>query len=151
MVAGAADDAGGAGAVAGSATYDPRWFDLLDRVEDRHFWFAARRQVVGRLARRALAGVSGPPRVLEIGCGNGGLLATLQAAAPGGVVVGTDLYLDALHHARLRSSAHLVCADLQRSPFGAPFDLIGMFDVLEHLDDDAGVLRAVAGMLAPGG
>jgi SAM-dependent methyltransferase len=33
----------------------------------------------------------------------------------------------------------------------APYDLIALLDVLEHVDDDRGALRAIAGQLGPGG
>ena len=135
---------------ASAATYDPRWFDLLERVEDRHFWFTARWRVIAALARQAMRDAPANSRVLEIGCGNGGLLATLQSACPTARVIGTDLYLDALRHARGRSSAALVQCDVRRPPFDVPFHLIGMFDVLEHLPDDVSVLRDVRRMLAPG-
>lgn len=142
---------GGDAPPADARTYDPRWFDLLDKVEDRHFRFAARRRVVGALARRAWTGAAAGAWVLEIGCGNGGLLSTLQDACPGANVIGVDLFSDALKHARRRSSAHLLQADVTRPPFGAQFHLIGMFDVLEHLPDDIGVLRDVRKLLMPGG
>ena len=134
-----------------SPTYDPRWFELLDRVEDRHFWFAARRQVVGALAREAMTDAPPGSWVLEIGCGNGGLLTTLQSACPSCRVVGMDLHHQALRHARRRTSAALVQADAAYPPFAVPFRLIGLFDVIEHLPDDGALLRQVHAMLAAGG
>jgi SAM-dependent methyltransferase len=128
-------------------TYDPRWFELIDSVEDKHFWFAARRRVIAALARRALAGSPDGATMLEIGCGNGGLLSTLQSACPRGRVIGMDLFPDGLRHARNRSTAALVLGDARRQPFGVPFQLIGLFDVIEHLPDDAGLLREVHAML----
>jgi SAM-dependent methyltransferase len=40
---------------------------------------------------------------------------------------------------------------MQQPPFHTSFDLIGMFDVLEHLPDDMSVLRDVRTMLGPNG
>jgi hypothetical protein len=47
----------------------------------------------------------------------------------------------------------LVQADLCRAPFAPTtrFNLIGIFDVLEHIDDDSRVLRALRSWAAPGG
>jgi len=130
-------------------TYDPRWFELLDRVEDRHFWFAARRRVVAALARDVMRDAPAGSWVLEIGCGTGGLLAALQSACPDSRVIGMDLHREALDRARRRSSAALIQADAVHPPFGVSFRLIGLFDVIEHLPDDAGLLRQVRTMLAP--
>ncbi len=140
------------GRQAADVTYDPDWFDLLERVEDRHFWFAARRKVVGALAAQAMTSATGRPWVMEIGCGNGGLLDTLCKACPTARVIGTDLYREGLDHARRRrSTAHLLQSDLRAPPFAGTFQLIGLFDVLEHIPDDRGVLRCVHELLAPGG
>ena len=133
-------------------SYDPRWFELLDRVEDRHFWFVARRRVVSALARQAVADARPGYRVLEIGCGNGGLLPTLRQACAGGFVIGAELHRDALKHARRRAAdIALVQCDVSRPPFESRFRLIGMFDVLEHLVDDIGALRDVHRLLEPDG
>ena len=136
---------------AASRTYDPSFFQALDRVEDRHFWFRARRRVIGALARRAVAPFPGPVRVLELGCGNGGVLRTLQLACPGATVIGMDLYAEGLRRARQRSDCPLVQGDVYQAPFGGTFELIGMFDVLEHLPGEQSVLQVVRGLLAPGG
>jgi len=45
----------------------------------------------------------------------------------------------------------LVQGDVRHCPFGKPFDLIGMFDVLEHVPEDLETLRALRDALAPGG
>ena len=139
------------GAEAHDRTYDPSHFELLDRVEDAHFWFRARHRVIEALARRALATVPAPCRVLELGCGNGGVLPTLRRACPDGLVVGMDLYAEGLRRARRRSDCPLVQGDVRQAPFGGTFSLVGMFDVLEHLPDERSVLQAVRGLVSPGG
>lgn len=139
------------GAQAPDRTYDPSHFELLDRVEDTHFWFRARHRVIEVLARRALATFRGPCSVLELGCGNGGVLRTLRRACPGGLVVGMDLYAEGLRRARRRSDCPLVQGDVRQAPFGGTFALVGMFDVLEHLPDERSVLQAVRGLVSPGG
>lgn len=56
-----------------------------------------------------------------------------------------------LMHARSRSRAFLIQADIRKSPFGRDFDLVGMFDVIEHIDKDQETLQLVLGALRPGG
>ncbi len=131
--------------------YDPGFFQLLDDVEDRHFWFRARARVIGALVRRATAGLADGYRVLEVGCGNGGVLRVLRRECPTGRVYGMDLYQEGLVRAARRSGCPLVRGDVRASPFVTPFEAIGMFDVLEHLEDDVAILKHVRSLLTPGG
>ena len=141
MIAGSAPQA-----EANTADYDPVWFDRLDRVEARHFWFRARRGVIARLferyARRS-------DRVLEIGAGTGSVAAAL--AARGFNVAVSDIHHQALEIAGRRGLAERYEFDLMAMPFREQFDVIGLFDVLEHLDDDRAALLAIRQALKPGG
>ena len=127
--------------------FAPHLFD----AEDRHFWFRARNTVIGRVVGQLVRGLPPGYRVLEVGCGNGNVLRVLERVCIGGEVVGLDLVEEKLAFARRRTSCALRRGDLYRLPDGRPFDLIGMFDVLEHLPDDRGALRALGAALAPGG
>jgi SAM-dependent methyltransferase len=53
-------------------------------------------------------------------------------------------------HRRLPNVA-LVQMDARAIPFDAEFDIIGAFDVLEHVDDDAAVLRQMYAAVVAGG
>ena len=130
--------------------YDPAFFDALARVEDRHAWFRVRNRTVAEVIAQLGAGRPGLG-VLEVGCGSGAVLAAVAAACPAAEVVGMDLFPEALAHARVRTGAPLAAGDAMRPPFGPVFDVVGMFDVLEHLPDDVGALRAQRALLAPGG
>ena len=131
--------------------YDPLFFDRLAEVEDRHFWFRARNRLILEIARRI--GTELPPggRVLEVGCGTGNVLRYLERACPQALVCGMDLWPEGLRHARRRTGCPLVQGDMRVHPFSARFDLIGMFDVLEHIPDDVRALGDAHALLAPGG
>jgi len=62
-----------------------------------------------------------------------------------------DLFAEGLSLARKRSATPLVQGDMDAPPFGTGFDVIGLFDVLEHLPNDRQVLRCLSDMLTPGG
>lgn len=126
-----------------SESYDPKFFDLLDSVEDRHFWFRARRHIIRTLVRRIAAEMAPGYLALEAGCGNGSVLQALEQACPRGTVFGMDLFLEGLRYARKRTSCSLIQGDVDHLPFQRQFDLIGCFDVLEHQADDLGVLRSI--------
>jgi SAM-dependent methyltransferase len=130
--------------------YDPHYFDSLPQVEEEHFWFLARRQLIAQEVRRALPDWDRRP-LFDLGCGSGGLLAYLERAGFT-IAAGCDAHVQALQIARRRTAAPLVLVDEGRLPPLAPgVRLLGMFDVLEHLDDDRDVLGWVHGVLAPGG
>jgi len=90
-------------------------------------------------------------RVLEVGCGTGNVLRALEQTCTRGTVVGMDLFAEGLAFARKRTSCPLVRGNVDQPGFGVPFDLIGAFDVVEHLSDDLQIFRSIHSMLKPGG
>lgn len=131
--------------------YDPSFFEQLALVEDQHFWFQARNCLIFELVKRISSGLKPGYLVLEVGCGNGNVLRVLQKACPEGMVVGLELWFDGLLFARRRSDAFVVQGDVRSCPFSKQFDLIGMFDVLEHIQEDQETLLSLWKQLAPGG
>ncbi len=100
----------------------------------------------------SLARVAAGARVLEIGCGGGGLLQRLQRK--GVLGVGVDTLDTALHLVRRRDgSVGLVhIQDSGPLPFSAAaFEAIIGQHVLEHLDDVDGALTEWKRLLKPGG
>ena len=132
-------------------SYDPGFFSELARIENKHFWFRTRNQVIATFTEQITKNLPDGYRILEVGCGTGNVLRALQQACPRGVVVGMDLFAEGLAFARTRTSCPLVQGDLKRPGFGVQFDLIGAFDVVEHLPDDVQVLCSIHSMLKPGG
>ena len=134
----------------GAPGYDPHFFATLERVEGRHFWFLARREVVLDALRRAVPDLD-RRELVDIGCGSGGLLQYLEGR--GVTVAGAcDAYLESLEIVRSRMAVPLVLVDEGRlPPLGPGHDLLALFDVLEHLDDDRGMLRFLHSALTPGG
>ena len=132
-------------------SYDPYFFSRLAEIEDRHFWFRARRQVIESLIAQIAFSLPPGYRVLEVGCGTGSVLRVLESVCRRGVVVGMDLFAEALLFAHRRSSCRLIQGDVHALPFRTEFSLIGLFDVLEHLPDDQQVLSDLSHLLVPGG
>ncbi|MGH9204419.1 MAG: methyltransferase domain-containing protein, partial [Vicinamibacterales bacterium] len=133
--------------------FDAQFVPQLLAVEDRHFWFRARNAAIATLARQATIGLDPGYLVLDVGCGTGNTLKTLQSACRSGRALGLDSLLDGLPHARSRSGRPVVQADILQLPFGAAprFHLIGLFDVLEHIQDDSLALARLRELLVPGG
>ncbi len=131
-------------------TYTAEQFAPLFAAEDRHFWFRSRNRCIAA-ALRSLPDFAAIRDVLEVGCGTGVVLAELQRLFPAGRVVGMDLFEEGLKFARQRFQGSLVQGDVFQHSFEQPFDLIGAFDVIEHLDDDEKILRRFWQQIRPGG
>jgi len=93
-----------------------------------------------------------PPRVLDLGCGEGHFAA--QLARAGAVAVGADVSREALRRARARHPE----LDLQVIPLCGPwpladarFDLVWAGETIEHVVDTAAWLSEVRRVLRPGG
>jgi SAM-dependent methyltransferase len=129
----------------------PRDYELLYEAEPRHFWFRARNELLGAVVEQLVASWSPGYRVLEVGCGTGNVLQVLKQVCRVGHVVGLDLFAAGLRYARQRTDGPLLRADIHSLPFGSSFRLCGMFDVLEHLEDDRAALARLHQVLVPGG
>ena len=127
---------------------DPKAYDQMAQVEDIHWWFVARRQILSRV----IQSLDLPPQaqILEAGCGSGGNLAMLSAF---GTVAGMEMSDLARQKAQARGLGVIQSGQL---PHGIPFEgqrfhLIALLDVLEHLEEDQAALRALASRLTPQG
>ena len=124
------------------------------RLEDTHWWFTARRNLIFFALEHLLregAGRAGdkPLRLLDVGCGTGAMLDRLR---PLGHIVGLDMEPLALEFCRTRGHRELVRASATALPFADnSFDFVVATDVLEHIPDDAAAAREIRRVLAPGG
>jgi SAM-dependent methyltransferase len=137
---------------AGPVGYDPAHFARLAAVERRHFWFRARNRALLTVLAPLGRALPAPARVLEIGCGTGNTLRVLEQACPTATIVGMDAFAEGLRYARTAATrARLVQARVEAPPFRTRFHLIGLFDVLEHIEHDLEALRLIRRLLEPGG
>lgn len=130
--------------------FDPADFAFLAQAEGGHFWFAPRRLLIRDLVARHFPAARD---LIEIGCGTGNVLSALAPARDWRRVVGTDIHPTGLTLARPRlpATVELLQLDARHMPFRDAFDLLGAFDVLEHIEEDTAALRGFAEALVPGG
>lgn len=122
-----------------------QYFDL---AQPGHFWCRRRFEVLRKLAGGRLRSAA---RAAEIGCGNGVLQRQIEDAydlAPAGF----DLHEAALRRNMCRRGA-VYCYDIhdRAEEFRKAFDVLLMFDVLEHIEDQDGFLESAKFHLADGG
>ena len=118
------------------------------RIEKRHFWLRGRNQIVRSIIGRA-PDKGRPLSVLDVGCGTGTMSAWLQHL--GYNPVGLDMHEAGLRIAAQRLGTLQVCCDARKMPFRNTFDYVSLFDVIEHTDDDVGLLRLCRGALRDDG
>lgn len=132
------------------SNYDPDLFSHTKQAEPWHFWFVTRRTLIVGLAERYF---SAARTLMEIGCGSGATLRALERSRGWDRIVGSDLHVEGLAIAReqLHEMAEFIQMDATRIPICRSFDLIGAFDVLEHVPDDVAAIQQMAFALRPGG
>ena len=93
-----------------------------------------------------------PARVLDAGCGTGGLIRTLSSQEPHWTITGLDFSPIACSLARESTSAETVEGSITELPFpGESFDIVTCADVLSQVPDGSTALREFARVLRPGG
>ncbi len=134
--------------VAGSG-FKPEYFEKLARIEEGNFWFRAR----NRLIQWALGNYFPSARsFFEVGCGTGFVLKGVRETLPLMRLAGSEIFGDGLVFARARlPGVDLYQMDARQIPFEREFDVIGAFDVLEHIVEDDAVLRQMFRATRPGG
>jgi SAM-dependent methyltransferase len=126
-------------------------YSMMANIEDRHWWFRAKRRIIRTLIDRYAPDQAGRDRLslVDIGCGTGGLLAETQDTFD---VLGLDSAEAARDACRARGFDALQCWLPNSLPVEfASADICILSDVLEHLTDDRGTVEAVADRLRPGG
>jgi SAM-dependent methyltransferase len=125
---------------------EAREIDEMRRLEDRHWWFVGKRLIVAALLGDALARPGA--RVLDVGCGTGGVLAGLGSGVR---PFGVDQSTLALAHCRARGLT-AVASSAGALPFAAgSFDVVMLLDVLEHFADEHRLLAEVRRLVRAGG
>jgi len=121
------------------------WYEIASLD---HFWIQRRFAVLQRLTGGMIEAAK---EMAEIGCGNGLLQRQIEDAC-GREVTGFDLNEYALKQNLSRKSG-ICCYDIFQADatLKERFDVIFLFDVLEHIADEDRFLEALMFHLAPGG
>jgi SAM-dependent methyltransferase len=124
-------------------------FKRLARAEAGSFWFRSRNALVLWALRKYFTGFQS---LLEVGCGTGFVLRGIRQEFPDARIVGTEIYTAGLAFASRRlPSIALLQMDARKLPYVDEFDVLGAFDVIEHILEDELVLQNFYRAIKPGG
>lgn len=130
-------------------TYNPNFYAELANAEGGNFWFDSRNHLICWSLQRFFSGCT---KFLEIGCGTGYVLKGITMRLPRCHIFGSDFFFEGLRFARARLPAISFCQiDARMLPYKERFDVIGAFDVLEHIEEDECVLTQIYTAVIPGG
>ena len=129
--------------------FDRHSFELLARLEPESFWFRSRNRLIVHALERYFPEARS---FHELGCGSGFVLHGIRTARPQLELSGSELFRSGLEVAGRRlSGIPLLQIDGRALPFTDEFDVIGAFDVLEHIEEDERVLGELHRAVRPGG
>ncbi len=110
---------------------------------------------VAWIDERIRARLPAPARLLDLGCGAG--IAAEALARRGYDVLGLDASTEAIEAARSHAAALPVALRYRAGEAedllaeGQLFDVVTALEVIEHVEDQAGFMRLLAALVAPGG
>lgn len=116
-------------------------------IQKDHWWYEGRRNVLARLIKT----IKLPPRsnILEAGCGPG---ANLEMLSCFGALSAFEPDAFSAAHAAQISGAIIKKGGLPDNiPYEQNFDLVCAFDVIEHIEDESGALKALKSRIKPDG
>jgi SAM-dependent methyltransferase len=124
-------------------------FDNMAKLDEKHWWYVARRDILDRLIRRRIA-LPADARILEIGCGTGHNIPMLRQF---GEVDAIEIDAEARAIASQRLGKPVMTSPLPalEGVEDGAYDLVALLDVLEHIEEDKAALIGIARKLKPGG
>jgi SAM-dependent methyltransferase len=134
--------------VAGNG-FKPEYFGKLAKLEEGNFWFHARNHLIQWALGKYFPDAGS---FFEVGCGTGFVLKGVRESRPHLHLAGSEIFSDGLAFAQARlPGVDLYQMDARQIPFEREFDVIGAFDVLEHIVEDEEVLLQMFRATRPGG
>jgi len=115
-------------------------------LEEKSFWFKHRNRCIEEIVKKF------PPEgvLFDIGGGNGYVSLGLQKAGIDTVLVEPGNI--GAHNAKLRGVQHVVCSSFEEAEFQSEsLPAAGLFDVVEHIENDSDFLISILKKLKPNG
>jgi SAM-dependent methyltransferase len=119
-------------------------YQLMSDLDETYWWFQARREIIADVVARF---VPAGGAILDYGSGTGALAARL--CSDGYRVVAADVSKEMLAACRERGIPTIALDEAALPPVSA--DCVLACDVLEHVEDDIGLLGTLRDVIRPGG
>lgn len=126
------------------------YYKTLHQVQERHWWYAARRTILERTLREIQSSKLPQGILYDLGCGVGANIPVLEQF---GSVIGVDTSPEAVAFAHSRGYHNVQQADLNRLEGleEGSASVVVLADVIEHLEEERPCLEAARRLLKPGG
>ncbi len=135
--------------ISSSSGFDLSQFTALHEVEQAYFWFKSRTSLIAWALGKFFPAAN---RYFEIGCGTGYVLQEIEKKYPDVALSASEISVAGLPFAATNApSATLFQMDARSLPFKEEFDVIGAYDVIEHIEEDEKVLQQMHEAIRPGG
>lgn len=122
--------------------FPPSYFSQLAELEASNWWFRSRNRVLLWVLKSKISTFH---NLLEVGCGTGYVLEGIQKAFPTAKIHGAEYYEEGLSFARARiPTASFSQLDVTKMTETNHYDVIGAFDVIEHIEEDQTALTNLA-------
>ena len=129
--------------------FEDKFFNRLIKVEENSFWFRARNKLINWTIKNYFPNAK---HFFEVGCGTGFVLSGINGAFPKLDLYGSEALVHGLQFASKRvPKATLFQMDARNIPFKEEFEVVGAFDMLEHISEDTLVLEQLYKAIKPGG
>jgi 2-polyprenyl-3-methyl-5-hydroxy-6-metoxy-1,4-benzoquinol methylase len=119
--------------------YNSNSLDVLYRHEENHFWFIARKEFIYKKMNKYILK---DKNIIEIGAGTGNISRYLKNNGYKNISVG-EMHINGLKYAKTYGIEDCYQFNLLDIPFKDEFDVVCMFDVLEHIEDDILALKNI--------
>lgn len=127
--------------------------EVLSSLEENHFWFTSRRNVIFKLLKKTFKqsknSNSNSLKGLDIGCGTG--YTAVNFTERGIPTWGVDAHGSFSEYSKSGRAAGFVQGDIFSIQPMQEFDFLLMLDVVEHIQDDRNFLKHALKFLKPGG
>lgn len=124
--------------------FNERMCNNLLEMEKKHFWHIGRKEIIISMLKIFISDCTNNVKMLEVGCGNGSVLRYLKKE--GIDIEGVDVSLPGLKFCRKQANIPLYQLDVSITalPFISEcYDIVGMFDLIEHINNDQQILEEV--------
>lgn len=130
---------------------DKNLHKLTSENMEEHWWLVSRRKIIETVIKKHVKEINPEYKILDIGCGTGGNFNLLSKYSQNIIGLENDPY--AANLSKEKYNFNIIQGNLPDNiPFpDENFDLITLFDVLEHVDDDETSLKNILAKIKPGG